>query len=282
MPVRVATSRTGCARSRVCGLPFAPNPMSKTYLGRNVYGLAAVSFGVLTVAWRDVHAWREILPLGKVPHPEILLYLGGVIQLLGGLALQWPPTRRIGAFSLGGIYFLFALLAVPPIVAGPLTYNNWGNFFEQFSLVSGAMIVGGSTSPKNHDRPAKLARLGYLSFGVCVISFALEQLAYLSPTAALVPKWIPPGQVFWAIATTIAFGLAAIALLSGRASLLASRLLTIMLTAFGLLVWLPIVVSDPHKLFHWTESAETLAIAGVAWIVVDFLTQNRSEALPAP
>ena len=256
--------------------------MSKTYLGRNVYGLAAVSFGVLTFVWRDVNAWREILPLGKVPHPEILLYLAGAIQLLGGLAMQWPPTRRIGAFSLGGIYFILALLSVAPIVAGPLTYNNWGNFFEQFSLVSGAMVVCGATSPNNREGAPKLARIGYISFGVCVISFALEQLAYLSATARLVPKWIPPGQMFWAIATTIAFGLAGVALLSGRHAPLASRLLTIMLVAFGLLVWLPIVDSDPHKLFHWTESAETLAIAGVAWIVADFLIHNRSHAPPAP
>lgn len=282
MPVRVATSRTGCGRSGVCGLPFAPNPMSKTYLGRNVYGLAAVSFGVLTFVWRDINAWREILPLGKVPHAEILLYLAGAIQLFGGLAMQWPPTRRLGAFSLGGIYFLFALLSVLPIIVGPLTYNNWGNFFEQFSLASGPMVVYGAANPNHRERASKLARFGYISFGVCVVSFALEQLAYLSATARLVPKWIPPGQLFWAIATTIAFGLAAVALLFGRSALLASRLLTIMLLAFGLLVWLPIVVSDPHKLFYWTESAETLAIAGVAWIVADFLTQNRSDAPPAP
>jgi hypothetical protein len=43
-----------------------------------------------------------------------------------------------------------------------------------------------------------------------------------------------------------------------------------MLVGFGLLVWLPIIVSDPHKLFNWTENVENLAIAGAAWIVVDF------------
>ncbi|HEY6944000.1 MAG TPA: hypothetical protein VI431_02585 [Candidatus Acidoferrum sp.] len=252
--------------------------MSRIYLGRNVYGLAAILFGVLTFVWRGVNAWREILPLGKVPHPEVLLYIAGVIQLFGGVAIQWPLTKRIGAFSLGGIYFIFALLTVPQIVGGPLTYNNWGNFFEQFSLVAGALVAYGTTGPNTHGGAPRLARLGYISFGVCAVSFALEQLAYLSATAMLVPKWIPPGQLFWAIATTIAFGLAAVALLSGRSALLAARLLTIMLVGFGFLVWLPIVVSDPHKLFHWTESAETLAIAGAAWIVADFLSQRRSEA----
>src|SRR5208283_1370614 len=74
---------------------------------------------------------------------------------------------------------------------------------------------------------------------ICVVSFTLEQFFYLSGTAAFVPKWIPPGQMFWAITTTIALALAAIALLSGRSALLASRLLTVMLVGFGLLVWLP-------------------------------------------
>jgi hypothetical protein len=144
-----------------------------------------------------------------------------------------------------------------------------------------ALIVFGATRPNDHEEAPKPARVGYVFFGVCVVSFAAEQMAYLSATAKLVPKWIPPGQMFWAIATTIAFGLAAVALLSGRSALLASRLLTIMIVGFGLLIWLPAVVSSPHVLFSWTESVETLAIAGAAWIVTDFLAQNRSQALGA-
>lgn|SRR5437867_1834169 len=61
------------------------NQMSRIYLGRNVYGLAAVIFGVITFAWRDLNAWREIMPLGKVTHPEIFLYTAAAIELIGGL-----------------------------------------------------------------------------------------------------------------------------------------------------------------------------------------------------
>jgi hypothetical protein len=106
-------------------------------------------------------------------------------------------------------------------------------------------IVLGATI--SNQGPRGLARIGYVFFGVCVISFTTAQVVYFSITKNLVPKWIPPGQSFWAIATTIAFGLAALALLSGRSALLASRLLTIMLVGFGLLVWLPIIVSDPTQ-----------------------------------
>jgi uncharacterized membrane protein YhaH (DUF805 family) len=87
-------------------------------------------------------------------------------------------------------------------------------------------------------RKPRLARLAYLLFAICVISFMLEQLISLSATASFVPEWLPPGQMFWAILTTIAFALAAIALLVERQALLASRLTTAMIVAFGLLVWL--------------------------------------------
>src|SRR6266702_4137515 len=108
----VANSHRGCGISAVCGLPMRTNQMSRIYLGHNVYGLAAVIFGVITLAWRDLNAWREIMPFGKVTHPEILLYSAAAIELFGGFAIQWPRTKRIGAFSLGSIYFIFALFSV--------------------------------------------------------------------------------------------------------------------------------------------------------------------------
>jgi len=151
---------------------------------------------------------------------------------------------------------------VPLVVAQPLVYDRLGNFFEQFSLVSAALIV---------TRIPKLARIGYYGFGICVVSFTLEQLFYLSGTASFVPTWIPPGQMFWAVVTTIAFALAAVALLTGRSALLAARLTTAMIAGFGLLIWLPALVADPHRLFTWAGNAENWAIGGAAWIVADYL-----------
>jgi len=107
-----------------------------------------------------------------------------------------------------------------------------------------------------------------------VVSFTLEQVFYLAGTASFVPKWIPPGQMFWAITTTIAFALAAIALLARRSALLAARLLTLMIIGFGLLVWLPAPFADPDKIISWAGNAQNLAIAGAAWIVADFLRHS--------
>jgi uncharacterized membrane protein YphA (DoxX/SURF4 family) len=263
------------------GFSLTGSSVRRIYLGRHVYGAAGVAFGVIALAWHEFNSWQQIRALGTLPHREILLYIVAAIELFGGIAIQWSRTARAGAFALGAIYLVFALLWVPLIAAKLSVYDRWANFFEQFSLVSAALIVYASCARANSARVARLARIGYLCFGICVVSFMLEQLFYLSATADFVPKWIPPGQLFWAITTTIALALAAIALLSGRSALWAARLLTAMLMGFGLLVWLPAPIADPHKLINWAGNAENLAITGAAWIVADLLSQNRSASMAA-
>jgi hypothetical protein len=58
-------------------------------------------------------------------------------------------------------------------------------------------------------------------------------------------------------------------------ALLASRLLTIMVVGFGLLVWVPLLLSNPHNHANWSETAETFEIAGAVWILADLLTDYR-------
>jgi uncharacterized membrane protein YphA (DoxX/SURF4 family) len=248
-------------------------------VGRHVYGLAAVMFGILTLVWRDFNGWQQIQALGKIPHREILVYLAAAAEIIGGVAIQSRRTARIGALILGCTYLAFALLWIPRIAAEPLVYDRWGNFFEQFSIVSGALIVYALFSSSDPERAARLAGVGYIFFGICLISFTLEQLFYLSGTASFVPKWIPPGQMFWAITTTIAFALAAIALLSGRSALLAARLLTLMIIGFGLFVWLPAPFADPHRIISWAGNAQNSAITGAAWIVADYLAAKGTAFL---
>ncbi len=242
----------------------------KYSLGRYVYGLATFASGVCALVWHNYDA------LAAVPHRGILTYILATIEILGGVAVLSPRTARAGAVALGAIYFFFALLGVPLIIKHPLIYNNFGNFFEQFSYVSGALILYACSGPIAPARTSRLAKVGYYSFGICVVSFALEQLFYLSATASLVPKWIPPGQMFWAIATTAAFAFVAIALLTGVMALLASRLNTAMLVGFLLLVWLPALFANPHSFVNWSEGLETLAIAASSWIVADFLGRLHS------
>jgi hypothetical protein len=248
---------------------FAP----RSNVGRHLFAAAAVAFGLITLAWHNYKYLDQLRPVLNAVDGPIAVYVVAAAQIAGGAATQFTRTARIGAAILGAVYLAFALLAVPPIFVAPRTYNNWGNFFEQFSLVTGAALVYANWS--SNWSPTVVRRVGCILVGICAVSFALEQAFYLDATAQLVPAWLPPSRMFWAVATTVAFGLAALALLTNRMALLATRLLAAMLVVFGIAVWIPELVSAPHSHGNWSEAIETFAIAGVAWILSDLLGDDR-------
>jgi hypothetical protein len=237
-------------------------------LGRHVFGVAALAFGLITLAWPDIDNWLQPRHIWNAQDGRIFVYAAGAAQIFGGAAIQFRRTAQTGAAVLGAVYLIFALLCVPRIVAKPQIYDSWGNFFEQLSLMTGAAIVYARSSSA---WAPKARRIGRILFSLCVASFTLEQALYLDATAHLVPKWFPPSQMFWAITTTVAFALAAAALLTNRMALPATRLLTTMILIFGVVVWVPLLLSDPHSHGNWSEAAETFAIAGAAWILADLL-----------
>ncbi len=245
----------------------------RSNLGRHVYGLAALAAGLVTLAWHDYSNWDQLRYLLNAADGPIFLYAVGGAQIVGGAAMQFRRTAKTGAITLGAVYLVFAVLCVPRIVTTPQIYDRWGNFFEQFSLATGAAIVWARWS--SALAPETLDRIGRIFLGTCTASFTLEQALYMNATAELVPTWLPPSQLFWAEATTVLFALAAGALLTNRTALLATRLLTMMLVIFGLVVWVPLLVSDPHNYANWSEFAETFAIAGTAWILADLLGAQR-------
>jgi uncharacterized membrane protein YphA (DoxX/SURF4 family) len=245
-------------------------------LGRHLFGVAALGFGVIAWRWHDFNEWQQLRSLWGAPAGPAWVSIAAVLEITGGIAIQARRTAGVGAALLGIVYLMFALRWIPRIVAGPQVYDSWGNLFEQLSLVAGALIVYGSAADAG-GQPSKFAKFGYYLFGICVVSFTLEQLVYLEATAGFVPRWIPPSQMFWSVTTTLALALGAAAVLSGYFALAASRLLTVMFVLFGLLIWVPRLLADPHQHINWGGNAENFAITGAAWIVADFLSSNRSR-----
>ena len=231
-----------------------------------------MAFGVVILGSHSYNGWHL---------PTYLVYAIASALFLGGAAIQFDRAASAGAILLGAAFLYFALRCVPQIFAEPRIYNSWGNFFEQFALLIGAALVFARLSPASSRETVN--RVGRVFLGICATSFALEQAFYLAPTAGLVPKWLPPSQMFWAVATTVFFALAALALLTNQMALLATRLLTLMLALFGLIVWAPLLVSAPRNYSNWSETAETFAIAATAWLLADLLSADRpNDHRPRP
>lgn len=226
-------------------------------MGRHLFGAAALALGVASFA---LHV--QLVSAWTLPGRAVFLDLTAIAQIAGGVAIQFPRSARLGATILLVVYALFACTFVPEIFAQPRVYASWGDVFYSLGLVVGAVIVAGG---------ARAANAAVVLFGLCNISYAIEQVEFFARTASLVPKWIPLGGSFWSIVTTIAFALAGVALLVRYQALLATQLLTAMLLLFGVTIWIPMLIAQPGKLGNWSEGLETFAIAGAAWIVADFL-----------
>jgi uncharacterized membrane protein YphA (DoxX/SURF4 family) len=236
--------------------------------GRILFGASAVLFGVIALMWHDADTWQTLSQIWSLPFGTTIGGCLMICQIAGGIGIVYPPTARLASTVLGIVYLLFSLACVPGIVGAPGIYAHYGNFFEQFSLLSGAIALHAVTEP-NAARGLAFGRLARLGIGACAISFTLSQAIYLSATASLVPKWIPPSQTFWAILTTVAFALAAIAILINRQARLALLLLTLMLALFGVLVWVPRLIAHPENHSNWSEFALNFLITGAVWIVAD-------------
>ena len=237
--------------------------------GRIVFGAAAVLFGVIALMWRDPDTWQNLRHIWSLPLGALI---GGFLmaaQVAGGIGILYPRTARPASVALCVVYLCFSLACIPDIIAAANVYDKYGgSFFLFFSLVCGAIALY-AAAEADTARAKVVGRLARVGLGVCAISFTLGQALLLRDTAQLVPKWVPPNQMFWAILTTIAFALAAFAILTNLGARLAIRLMTVMLAAFGVLVWIPLLIAHPKAHFNWSECVLTFLITGAAWTVAD-------------
>src|SRR5690348_2578770 len=92
--------------------------------GRYLFGLAAIVYGVTTFVWHDASIWQESGLVGNSYAREIVASTAALIEIVGGLMIQGSSTLKAGANLLAIVYFVFALLRVPLVVAQPRAYNS--------------------------------------------------------------------------------------------------------------------------------------------------------------
>jgi hypothetical protein len=250
--------------------------MGMARYARMIFGGAAALFGSIALRWHDADTWQTLRQIWSLPFGTLLGASLMVLQIAGGIAMQHLRTARLAAIVLIVVYSLFSLACIPSIVAALQVYATYSSFFEQFCLLCGAAAFFAATET-NVETAAVAARVARVGLGVCATSFALGQAFYLRLTADLVPKWIPPSQMFWAVLTTVAFALAALAILANRQRQLAMRL-TLMLGLFGLLVWVPRLIAHQESHENWSEFSLTMLITGASWMVAELRSFGHGEA----
>ena len=242
--------------------------MSATAFGWRAYGLGAIALGVACLASADFVV-AQPLPQGFA-HREALAFATAALLIVAGAAVEWRRATACGATAIAVFYAIVLLwMDVPATVANRAVYGIYSSVAEQVAMLAGAVIVYAASARIDATRADRLTRWSRRAFGVCALLFGGAHFVYMGLTTPLVPKFLPPSQAFWAIATGLAHIAAGLAILVGVRARLAAILLTAMYAAFTPLVHLPLLLADPANHANWAENAINLALTGVAWVVAD-------------
>ena len=250
----------------------------RIFLGWRVYGMGILVLGLTGLAFGKFDPGQPVPE--NLPLRSALVYAVNAFMVVAAAAIQWRPTAPWAAAALTGYYALFVLLLMNGrmLLAHSSIYGTYEDFSMQTGIAAGGLIVYAAAAQIDRQIAARsarrLVRLGQWAFAGCALIWGGAHFIYINLTAPLVPKWLPPGQLFWGYATGVCFLAAGLAILSGVKARLAAVLLTVMLASFGLLANGPMLLAHPSSHWNWAESALNLALVGAAWVVADSLAET--------
>jgi uncharacterized membrane protein YphA (DoxX/SURF4 family) len=226
------------------------------------YGLGAISFGVVGIAFGDFALQWQPVPK-DLPIRTGLAYASAAVLVLTGCLALFRRTASQAALALGIIYALWTVvLKTPKIFSRPLEILSWLGFSEIAAMAAAGFALFAIGLQANiRDTTVLAARI---VAGCCAIVFGFSHFAYPTFTAGMVPAWIPV-PLFWAYATGAGHVAAGLGLISGIQARLAATVLALMVGSFALLVHLPRVFAKLDSHTEWTMLAVAMSLAGATW-----------------
>jgi len=260
--------------------------MRNVGLGRGLFAIAGAGIAILSFTYHDfAPIWQPAL--SWIPSRDTWVYGSALIVLAASAGLCFSRTELASALTIGAYLAVWALINTPPILSKPLTLGAWYGFCEAMTSLVGASILyamlrwqsRGSEMPIAGERAVRVAQV---LFGLTCVFYGWSHFAYADYTASMVPAW-QAGRLGLAYLTGVGHIAAGIGIIVGILSRLAATLEAIMMSVFGLLVWVPsLLAQHPPKWAgtpqnQWSELLVTLLLAASAWLVAASL-RNRPWA----
>jgi uncharacterized membrane protein len=215
--------------------------------------------------WQPVPNW--------VPARTVLAYLCALISLGGGMGLLFRRTSAIASrLLLASLLVWLLLFRVPNLFyQKPLVLVGW-TFGSTAVMVAAAWMLY-IWFAADRDRPNFFTseaglRVARTLYGLSLIPFGVAHIMYLDATTVLIPNWLPwhDALAYLTGATFIAAGLSVILGVFAR---WAAALSTLQIGLFGLIVWIPRVLTGTVNDFQWGEFVVTCVLTAGAWVVAE-------------
>ena len=243
-------------------------------IGLGIMGLVSGDFAQI---WQPVPRW--------VPARTVLVYLSALISLACGLGLVWRRLSPVASRVLVVAWLVWLLVLRLPnlLYQTPVVLVAW-------SLgATAVMLAGAWVLCSVFARERGQSCLGFITdahglhaarmlYGLSLVPFGLAHFIYVDATTVLIPAWLPWHEA-WAYVTGATFIAAGIAVAVDVLARPAATLSALQLGLFGLIVWVPRVLTGNVNDFQRGEFITTCALTAGAWVVADSYTADmRSRA----
>lgn len=245
--------------------------MTRRSFGHIAFALAMIALGVtglmagtLPQIWTPTPSW--------VPARDILAWGCSLLSLVTGAGLL---VQRSAFASARVLFFAWcawlAVMRLPNLFyQKPLVLVAW-SFGATAVMMAGAWLLYARLANASVHAPltgARTQRFASALYGVSLIPFGLAHLLYIDATTAVIPS-IFPQPAYWGYATGAAFIAAGLALVSGVLARWAAILSALQMALFGVIVWIPRVISGNITEFQRGEVITTFVLAAAGWVVAE-------------
>ncbi len=217
-----------------------------------------------------------------IPWRETWLYGSALVVFAAAAGLCVSRTALPSALTIGAYHAVCTVTSAPRILSKPLSVGAWYGFCQPLTSLVGAWILYAMLRWQSRESALPIVseravRAAQVLFGLNCVFYGWSHFVYAHYTASMVPAWLPSPLGF-AYFTGLGHLAAGIGIIAGILPRLAATLEAIMMSLFGLLVWVPSFFAQPRPQWatppqnQWSELVVTLMMAASAWVVATSLS----------
>jgi len=254
--------------------PAAVSPIPLPLIGRTLFAISLLSFGIQQLVWQNFV--RIVPPLPTwVPAHSVWAVVFGCILIAAGGAILLQKQARLAALVIASLFLLIVIcLYIPDIAINPKQGFRWTNPAKSLALLGGALLVASlSVSPSRQhvDALTRVANrlLPYgprFFFSIFFVICGVQHFVYADFVVTMIPAWLP-GHFFWTYFAAVALIAGGIGVLFDGTLRWAATLSGIMVFCWVFLIHLPLALPDLHKATEMAGVFEALALSGVAFML---------------
>ncbi len=249
-----------------------------------LFASASASLAIFSLSYGDFAPGGQSWPVW-IPGREAWVYGFAILVLTASIGVFFARTA-LGSVLMIGIYLAtWVALGLPGGLSQPLSIGGWYGFCEALSALVGGWLLFTMLRSQQDESQLPMGgeharRVAQILFGLTCVFYGSSHFTYADYTATMVPRWLP-APLDIAYITGLAHIVAGICIIVRILPRLAATLEAVMMTLFGLLVWVPSFFAQPRPQWatppqnQWSELVVNLVLAASAWIVATSFRECR-------